>query len=919
MQINIKLDKNFTTQFNKLSNEYGTDMARLNGFADEQLSYTDFIDNFVDKQTVADASIDGNSNAGTKDVCSLNAEMNKPHSKLLAFNKIYYEMNKKYGFKTANSWLESEWDGHHYLHDASSSSEISYCYAYDLEDLATKGLYFISNFNAQPPKHLVTFTDFVGEFVSWNSNRTAGAVGLPSFLIYSFYFWNRDKNNGYYTGTPEKYRDQEFQRIIYKLNQPYLRVNQSAFTNFSIFDTSYLTALFGDKTFPDGSYIIDYVDEILEYQKSFMKVCSEIRSNNMMTFPVLSFSLLKKDGKFVDEDFAKWCCKHNMKWADSNFFVSDDITSLSNCCFDGKQMCLVKTKDNEVLHTSFSDLYHHYDPNENFQIYYNGGWANGKLVQLNLKRTPKLEMYKIRTTNNKELYVTDNHIFPTLDGVKQVKDLTDEDYLMFNLQPLQFCTEKDKGLTYVQGVDLGRYLAGDKKEICGLLKRYVFDDYTEGEELSAKCLLQSYDFRQGILDGLCHPNVYHTTYTTSETNAQRIEILINSLGMNSKITVKDQYNYKDYPVRTYCIHWYSPTCKLNKRIGLKDKYHHYFKIDTIEKYKPDSEYVYCFEMKNRYEPYFTLPNGVVTHNCRLVSDVKNLGYFNSVGGTALEVGSVKVNTINLARLAYENPLRKDYLKALKENVTLCLKALDVIRHIIVRNVEKGLLPNYTHGLIDINSQYNTIGIIGIYETLQKYGMTYKDELGYTYYTEEGIEFAKEILKTINDTKDKFICDYSINIEQIPGERAASILMQKDKFFYPNETYELPLYGNQWIPLGVKTSLDEKIKLSATLDKACNGGSIAHINIESPFSNFETAWDMLNKVSDAGVVYFAFCTKISACENNHGFYGETCPTCGKPKTTTYQRIVGFLTPEKTYSQERKDEFQLRDWFDVNGTE
>lgn len=632
MQINIRLDKNFTTQFNRLSNEFGTEIAKLNGFADEQLSYTDFIDNFVDKQTVADASIDGNANVGTKDVCSLETEMSKPHSKLLAFNKIYYELNKKYGFKTANEWLRNEWDGHFYLHDASSSTMKPYCYAYDIERLVNEGLYFINSFNNQPPKHLVTFTDFVGEFVSWASNRTSGACGLPSFLIYSFYFWKKDVENGYYTDTPERYRDQEFQRIIYKLNQPYLRVNQSAFTNFSIFDQSYLEALFGGKTFPDGTYMIDYIDDMIEYQKAFMEVCSHVREQNMMTFPVLTYALLRQNGKFVNEDFAKWCCKHNMKWADSNFFISEDVTSLSNCC-------------------------------------------------------------------------------------------------------------------------------------------------------------------------------------------------------------------------------------------------------------------------------------------RLVSDVENLGYFNSIGGTALEVGSVKVNTINLARIAYENK-KDDYIKALKDLVRLDVKTLDVIRHIIERNVDKGLLPNYTHELINMNSQYSTIGIIGIYECLQKYGMTYKDKLDYTYYTENGIEFAKKIFDAIYEVIREFDFDYQFNIEQVPAERAASILMEKDRFFFPNETYELPLYGNQWIPLGIKTSIDEKIKLSAELDKACSGGSIAHINIDSPFNNFDTAWDMLNKVADAGVVYFAFCTRISACENNHGFYGETCPICGKPKTTTYQRIVGFLTAEKTYSKERKSEFQMRDWFDLN---
>jgi anaerobic ribonucleoside-triphosphate reductase len=298
-------------------------------------------------------------------------------------------------------------------------------------------------------------------------------------------------------------------------------------------------------------------------------------------------------------------------------------------------------------------------------------------------------------------------------------------------------------------------------------------------------------------------------------------------------------------------------------------------------------------------------------------EIIGFSYFNSIGGTALEVGSIKVNTINLARLSYENK-KGDYIEALKEKVRICIQASDVIRGIIARNIEKGLLPNYDYGLIDFKKQYSTIGIIGIYETLQKYKMTKKDELGYTYYTEDGIDFAKSIFNAINEVKSEFDVDYQINIEQVPAERAASILMQKDKFFYPKEKYELPLYGNQWIPLGVKTSLDEKIKLSAILDKACSGGSIAHINIESPFPNAKTAWDMLNAIADEGVVYFAFCTRISACEENHGFYGDTCPVCGKPKVTTYQRIVGFLTPEKTYSKERKEEFRERNWFDINGT-
>lgn len=637
MKFNIdSLDRSFVIEYNRLQNAYPERLSELNGFGDKQLNYTDFIDNFVDKQTIADASIDGNANVAHKDIVSLINEMSKPHSKLLAFNKIFHELTKKYGHEDATEWLKGEWDGHFYLHDAHSSSWVPYCFAYDIDELVKRGLYFIDNFNAAPPQHLNTYTDFVSEFVSWTCNRSSGAVGLPSFLVYSYYFWKKDCDEGYFVKSPEYYRDQSFQEIIYRLNQPYLRGGiQSAFTNFSIFDKPYLEALFGGKEFPDGTFIIDYIDEIKEYQKAFMKVLSDTRRENLMTFPVVSFALLRQNGKFVDEDFAKWCCRHNMKWADSNIFVSEDVTSLSNCC-------------------------------------------------------------------------------------------------------------------------------------------------------------------------------------------------------------------------------------------------------------------------------------------RLKSNIKELGYFNSIGGSALEVGSIKVNTINLARIAYETTSEEEYLEALKGRVITCAKTLDVIRDIMKRNTEKGLLPNYALGIINMKSQYNTVGIIGVYEALQKFGYTYHDEFGNTYYKDEGVEFAKKILATITEIKDEFVKDkdYMMNIEQVPGERAAAVLMEKDKLFFPDEKYDLPLYGNQWIPLGIKTTIAEKVRVSAILDKACSGGSIVHINISSPFNSFDEAWYMMNYVADAGVNYFAFNLRISACDNNHGFFGDTCPECGHPVETTYQRIVGFLTPTKTYSEARKKEFAMRDWFDLN---
>ena len=134
--------------------------------------------------------------------------------------------------------------------------------------------------------------------------------------------------------------------------------------------------------------------------------------------------------------------------------------------------------------------------------------------------------------------------------------------------------------------------------------------------------------------------------------------------------------------------------------------------------------------------------------------------------------------------------------------------------------------------------------------MKKFGYTKVDELGNTFYTKEAASFGKKIFETMRTVADNFIeknnCDYKINTEQIPGESAAAKLMKKDKFFYPNaDIYDLPLYGNQFVPLGIKTTLAERVRVQALFDNFCNGGSILHANIDAPFNNFEKAWNMIN--------------------------------------------------------------------------
>ena len=330
--ITLNLNRDFVNALRWNRRKYGETFEKINGLHNSNLNFTDFIDNFEKEKTVGDATIDSNANVNTHDVVSLMHEMVKPHQKLLSLNKIYIEMEKKYGKEEANRWFENEYSGSFYLHDASSTALLPYCYSYDLQRLADDGLYFIAQFKTGPAKHLNTFVRHVQEFVSWASNRTSGACGLATFLFHSYGFWLRDVENGYYTKDPETYRRQAFQEFIYNLNQPYLRVVQSAFTNISIFDREYLAEVFGARELPNGDYGIDHIEDLIEHQKVFMDVVSDIRSKNMMTFPVLSYNLLYKDGKFVDEEFARWCSDHNSKWYDSNFMNASDVGTFSNCC-----------------------------------------------------------------------------------------------------------------------------------------------------------------------------------------------------------------------------------------------------------------------------------------------------------------------------------------------------------------------------------------------------------------------------------------------------------------------------------------------------------------------------------------------------------------------------------------------------------
>lgn len=358
-KIPISLNEDFERELQKLKKENSYEIFKIVGLQPKQLDFAGYIRDFCEANSLVDNSVDGTSNQSVRDVVALENDISKPILKMVAFNKIYTKLAEKYGDFIANDWLKSEFLGASYLHDAHTSTLIPYCYAYDLTRLASEGLFFLNSFDTalycnKPANHLDVFVNHLKEYVSFCCNRQAGAVGLPNLLLWMYYFWQKDVKEGYngcklhedgtlgVENAPVfddkdqniKYFKQCTQSLIYALNQPYLRNSiQTAFTNVSIFDQSYAHALFDGVTFPDGSLAFDVIDNIVKIQMLFMQVVADIRHENMFTFPVLTISLLvDKDRNFINPEFARWASDHNCIWNDSNFFIDDSVTSLSNCC-----------------------------------------------------------------------------------------------------------------------------------------------------------------------------------------------------------------------------------------------------------------------------------------------------------------------------------------------------------------------------------------------------------------------------------------------------------------------------------------------------------------------------------------------------------------------------------------------------------
>ena len=341
-----------------------------------------------------------------------------------------------------------------------------------------------------------------------------------------------------------------------------------------------------------------------------------------------------------------------------------------------------------------------------------------------------------------------------------------------------------------------------------------------------------------------------------------------------------------------------------------------FEVDEENRIK-DEEFlqeIASYNAKWGFINIFAGESSTIASCCRLRSDSSN-EYFNSFGAGSTKIGSLGVVTVNLPRLAYqaveEDEPADDFLEGLVAAVNAAGYINNAKRRIISRLIERGNLPLYNLGIMDLSKQYSTCGINGLSEALEI--------LGYNILSEAGQQLVMDVIEAINETNDTLQAQFDAphNCEQVPGENSSIKLAKKDAYLGFNQEYSF--YSNQFIPLIKKANMLDRIQLQGKFDKHFSGGAILHLNVEQTISQEQMA-DLIRHTVEQGVVYFAVNYQLQQCGQGHMSVGRgnTCQICGGKIVANYMRVVGFLTATKNWAPERRaDDAPQRAFYNLEG--
>ena len=293
--------------------------------------------------------------------------------------------------------------------------------------------------------------------------------------------------------------------------------------------------------------------------------------------------------------------------------------------------------------------------------------------------------------------------------------------------------------------------------------------------------------------------------------------------------------------------------------------------------------------------------------CRLRNEIQDNGFSYSLGAGGVSTGSKSVLTVNINRCVQQATREgRDYVEYLDSIIDLMHKAQMAYNANLDWMRERGLLPLFDAGYINIKRQYLTIGVNGIVEAAESLGITIGDN-------EEYANFVERILSLIEHYNKKYRSkDLLFNCEMIPAENVGvkhARWDREDGYYVPRDCY------NSYFYVVENKNIDpiEKFRLHGRryIDHL-TGGSALHCNLAEHLSQAQYR-HLLRVAAQEGCNYFTFNIPNTLC-NHCGHidkrYLSKCPHCESQDVDYLTRIIGYLKRVSNFSIDRQREAERR---------
>lgn len=294
--------------------------------------------------------------------------------------------------------------------------------------------------------------------------------------------------------------------------------------------------------------------------------------------------------------------------------------------------------------------------------------------------------------------------------------------------------------------------------------------------------------------------------------------------------------------------------------------------------------LYCFEVDSE-ENLFELKNGLITHNCRLQLDLRELlKRGNGLFGSAEQTGSIGVVTINCARLGYLFKGDKESLyKRLDYLMELARNSLELKRKTLKQNMDRGLYPYIARWLGTLRNHFSTIGVNGINEMIRNFT---NDEEDIT--TDKGHAFAVEFLDHVRQNLLSYQSEEGAmyNLEATPAEGTTYRFAKEDKKRFPDiiqaGTESNPYYTNSsQLPVGYTDDPFEALEMQDDLQRKYTGGTVLHLYMNEAISSSDACKKIVKRaLTNFRLPYITITPTFSICPI-HGYIKgqhEFCPKC-----------------------------------------